>query len=314
MRAALVAFAFGVIGFLATAPLTARQDARQDLLVFRAGVQTVPLFTTVVGPDTRLVTDLTQDDFEIYDDGQPQKITVFGNAIQPISIIVLLDTSDSMIGTIDMLKHASVELFTHLLPDDKARVGSFGEKILVSPRFTNDQNELIRWLWADVEAGGPTPLWGAVDAGMTAFERVEGRRVVLVFTDGYNAAGRTPSLIEVTSRAQSEEFMVYSIGLWSRTSGQWITRTPIGPMRGIPPDPGLRALSDETGGGYFELLDASNLGPIFSRVADELHHQYLIGFDAARLDGKLHKLEVRVKQPLMTARARKSYFAKSVSH
>jgi Ca-activated chloride channel family protein len=287
--------------------------ARQQSTVFRAGTQTVPVFTTVVGPDGRLVTDLTKDDFEVYDDGRPQPITVFANEIQPISIVVMLDTSGSMTGNVRLLKDASVQLFTHLLPADKARVGNFGDRITVNPKFTNDENELIRWLWTDLVAGGPTPLWGAVNVGMTALEHVDGRRVVLVFTDGYDASSREfVTLHDVIARAQSEEFMVYGIGLWSRGGPGGGRRGPRGPMmHTVPPDPGLKELADETGGGYFELLDAENLGPTFARVAEELHRQYLIAFSAPRLDGKLHKLEVRVRQPLMTARARKSYVAKN---
>ena len=287
---------------------------RQQPPAFVAGTQTVPLFTTVVGADGRLVTDLTKDDFEVFDNGQPQAITVFDNTLQRMSIVVLLDSSDSMVGTLETLKRASVELFTHLLPGDKVRVGSFGHRIAINPQFTDNVDDLIRWLWAEVEPGGPTPLWNAVSAGMNALEPVNGRRVVLVFTDGFDAGQHPATLRDVTSRAQSGEFMVYSIGLWSRTNGQWLTRAKDGTLyRGIPPDPNLKVLSDETGGGYFELLDAGRLGPIFTRVAEELHHQYLLGFDAGRMDGKLHRLEVRVRQPGLSARARKSYLAKGTN-
>jgi Ca-activated chloride channel family protein len=302
-----------VAGAVTMAPL----GARQQPTVFRAGTQTVPVYTTVLGPDGRLVTDLTKDDFDVYDDGRAQPITVFANDIQPISIVVMLDTSGSMTGNLGLLKDASVQLFTHLLPADKARVGNFGERITVSPKFTNDENELIRWLWTDLEAGGPTPLWGAVNVGMTALEHVDGRRVVLVFTDGYDTSSREfVTLRDVVARAQADEFMIYGIGLWSRSghgSGRGGGRRgPLGPMmQTMPPDPGLKGLAEETGGGYFELLDASNLGPAFARVAEELHRQYLLGFSAPRLDGKLHRLEVRVRQAAMTARARKSYVAQS---
>ena len=75
------------------------------------------------------------------------------------------------------------------------------------------------------------------------------------------------------------------------------------------PDSGLRRLADETGGGYFELKQTSDLGPTFTRVAQELHSQYVLGFEATQLDGKVHKLTVKMKQAGMTARARRSYVA-----
>ena len=75
------------------------------------------------------------------------------------------------------------------------------------------------------------------------------------------------------------------------------------------PSRDLRKISDETGGGYFELLKTADLSPTFTRVAQELRSQYLIGFAPAALDGKVHKLDVKVKKPGMTVRARRSYLA-----
>ena len=75
------------------------------------------------------------------------------------------------------------------------------------------------------------------------------------------------------------------------------------------PSRDLRKISDETGGGYFELLKTADLAPTFSRVAQELRSQYLIGFAPVALDGKVHKLDVKVNRPGMIVRARKSYLA-----
>ena len=75
------------------------------------------------------------------------------------------------------------------------------------------------------------------------------------------------------------------------------------------PDRNLRRFAEETGGGYFELTEADELGPTFTRVAQELHSQYVIGFTPSEPDGKLHNLEVRLKNQSMTARARRSYIA-----
>ena len=79
--------------------------------------------------------------------------------------------------------------------------------------------------------------------------------------------------------------------------------------RGVALVPGLPAIAEETGGGYFELTRAEDLASTFARVADELHRQYLIGFEPAKLDDKMHKIEVKVKKPGMKVRARKEYFA-----
>ena len=83
-----------------------------------------------------------------------------------------------------------------------------------------------------------------------------------------------------------------------------------GSMTSIRPDPGLATVADETGGGYFELTRGDNLGTTFARVAEELHRQYVLGFEPAMLDDRMHKLEVKVRQKRgMKARARTEYFA-----
>ena len=96
--------------------------------------------------------------------------------------------------------------------------------------------------------------------------------------------------------------MVYAIGLQSVFfNGQRMVRSR--------PDRGLKKLADETGGGYFELDKTSDLAPTFTRVAQELHSQYVLGFTPTVLDNRIHKLAVRVKRAGMTARARRSYVA-----
>jgi Ca-activated chloride channel homolog len=322
----------------AALPLFPVLFAAQQAPTFRSGTETVPLYVTVLGQDGRLVTDLTRDDFLVFDNARPQPVTLFDADVQPISIIVMLDMSGSMTGNIATLRQAAVQMFTRLLPADKARVGSFGDRINISPKFTNDQNDLIRTLYLDLEPGGPTPLWGAVNAAMTGLSRVEGRRVVLVISDGRDTGSVAfgshtgVSLAEVTQRAQLEEFMVYAIGMRSRSSAP-VPGTPpqmggqpgYGPGSlpgygqggrfgsgfggGSEPDPGLRELAFESGGGYFELVGTTDLGETFARVADELHRQYLIGYTAPDADGKLHQVAVRVRAPGMTVRARHTYLA-----
>jgi VWFA-related protein len=134
---------------------------------------------------------------------------------------------------------------------------------------------------------------------MAALDDVQGRRVVLLFTDGQDDGSTLASLDEVMSRARQSEIMIYSIGLHSRI-GDIVTK----------PDKGIRTLAAETGGGYFELSNAADLNSTFTRVADELHRQYVLGFTPQLLDNKLHKLELKVLKPDMTARARQNYFAR----
>jgi VWFA-related protein len=139
-----------------------------------------------------------------------------------------------------------------------------------------------------------------------------------------NFSTHNVSLHDAMKRAQEEDVMVYAIGLESHVpyGGR---RAPMGRgmggfggrrggggssrMTAQKPDEGLAKIAMETGGGYFELTNTEDLSSTFARVADELHHQYALGFTPEKLDGKSHKLEVRLKRPGLTARARKSYVA-----
>jgi VWFA-related protein len=248
-----------------------------------------------------LVPGLTRDDFEVRDDGVAQELTAFSSDVQPISMAVMLDMSSSMASNLPLLRTGAAQLFAELLPADQVRVGSFASKIIISSEFSNDRDALIRALYLDLPQSGETALWSAINIGMNVLSKTTGRRVVLVFTDGYDTTKSRPTLNDVMGRAQAEEFMVYGIGL------RGLSRD--GLNRSEPPDPGLQVLAAQSGGGYFELSTANDLSQTFKLVADELHQQYLLGFQTSWTDGKIHPLEVRVKKPGVTARARKSYLA-----
>ena len=248
----------------------------------------------------RLVPGLEREDFTILDNDKPQEITFFDNNVQPFTVVVMMDFSASMTANLDRLKLAAEQFLLRMLPADKGQVGAFSDKIQFSGTFTNERDDLIFAL-RDLQFGNPTRLYDAINESMAMLKGIEGRKVVLAFTDGDDTASRV-GMGDVLDRARDEEVMVYAIGLESEYfNGQRQVRTR--------PDRGLRRLAEETGGGYFELKKADELGPTFTRVAQELHSQYSLGFTPAVLDGREHKLAVRMRQAGMTARARRSYIA-----
>jgi Ca-activated chloride channel family protein len=288
-----------VAAFLAFCVCLTAAAAQQP--TFKSGTQVVSVFATVTDAQKRLVPDLVQDDFEVLDNDKPQPLVFFQNEIQPISVVLMLDTSGSMTLTLDLLRLASEQFVLRLLPADSARVGAFNDKIQFNSRFMNDRDQLITDI-KNLDYGNGTRLWDALAASLDELKGIDGRRVILVFTDGDDTDSRKSSLGKVIDRARAEEVMIYAIGLESRFfNGQSVVRTR--------PDSGLRKVADETGGGYFELTKSSELASTFTRVAQELHSQYVLGFTPVTLDGRVHKLAVRVKKPGMNARARRSYLA-----
>jgi len=347
--------------------------AGQQQAQFRANTDLVPVYATALDDDGHLVTDLGAGDFEILDNGRLQPLSLFANTLQPITIVVMLDRSGSVTENFDLVRKATEQLVGNLLPDDRARIGSFSRQVEINPpTFTSDPDELVRILRYDLQAGGPTPLWEAAMSAMSALADEPGRRVVLLFSDGKNSPTFTQADIEfddVRERARREDVMVYAIGLSSDCEipaprptglgellfqrrggsprgrggriggGRMGPRLPglpigpgglrlppgtmppppdprsgssydgLGPCRPSAPDPDLQALAYDGGGGYFVLDRAADLGATFSRVADELHQQYLLGFQAQAHDGKVHRLKVRANREGVTVRARTSYQA-----
>jgi VWFA-related protein len=262
---------------------------------FRSGVSTVPVYATVNDADGRLVPDLVREDFRVLDEGVERPIALFSNEAQPITAVVMLDMSASMIGRFVRVKSSTQGFINALHAGDRAQIGSFGEEIAISPLLTGDKTVLNRVLRDELWPMGGTPLWNALDAGMTALAAESGRRVVLALTDGFDMCSGFPrclSASDVERRATREGYMVYAIG-----------------MDGTGLDSGMKRLTEETGGGSFELAAGADLTSTFERVAEELRRQYLIGFLPGAADGKMHKLEVRTVRARMKVRARKSYLA-----
>ena len=353
VAAAVVCFA-GVVG-IAQEP------------TFRGSNRTVAVYATVTDAGGRLVPDLTRDAFSIQDNGKPQTLTLFANEIQPITVVILLDRSTSMRANFGLVQKAAERFVEVMRPEDKARIGSFSDRVEVDPReFTSDHEQLLTILRTELQEGGPTPLWNAVNVGITALLHQEGRRVVLVFTDGVDApltqSSTNSSLKDVMKRAEDENVMVYAIGLAGSNPGPGGGQGGYGPPGGgyggghghygrggespggagfqrgygggyggggyggghggrggfgrgggshtSGPDEGLPKIAAATGGGYFELTSANDLASTFARVADELHHQYALGFTPDKLDDKMHNLEVKVNGEGRTVRARKRYLAR----
>ena len=301
VRASVAAALVGLVVSVVSAQQPPPQPQQPpDQPLFKASVRTVSIYTTVLDATGRLVPDLQRDDFIILEDGKPVEATLFSNEPQPFTAVVMLDTSASMTANLDLLNSAAEQFFIRLLPVDRARVGAFNDKIQISDAFTNNRDSLIADL-KDLQFGNPTRLNDAIGVSLDALGGIDGRRVVLVFTDGEDTSSKT-GFRTVLDRARNEDVMVYSIGLESEFfNGMRVQRSR--------PSRDLRKISDETGGGYFELKRTDELSPTFTRVAQELRSQYLLGFTPTALDGKPHRLEVRLKRPGLNARARRSYVA-----
>ena len=284
---------------LAAATLSPQQPQQPT---FRSGAKTVAVFATVVDANGRLVPGLQAEDFEILDDKKPVALTLFDNNVQPFTAALALDTSGSMTANISRVQEAAEQFVIRMLPADKAAVAYFNDQLFFSPAFTSDRDALSRYIRNDMRFGNGTVLWDAIEASLDRLQLIDGRKVVVALTDG-DDVGSKADFDDVRDRARDNEVMVYSIGFTSNYF-DGVRRVS------SKPSSNLRKLAQETGGGFFELEKTADLNTTFTRVIQELHSQYAMAFTPERLDGKVHKLVVRVKKPGMTTRARQSYVAK----
>ncbi len=263
---------------------------------FRGAARVVPVYATVQDGSGRLVSKLARSEFQVLDDGAPVELTVFSNDQQPMTVVLLLDMSTSVAGEFERIREAARHFISQLDPGDRVRIGTFGSEVAMSPWLTGDRSRLTRIIEEELWPGGSTPLYAALDIAMSSLSDEPGRRVLLALTDGSDVSAVTKERRQqpaaVGSRAIEQGFLLYAIGL----EGPGLHKNIV-------------ALADETGGGRFELRRNADLAPTMARVVEELHQQYLLGFIPAKLDGRTHRLEVRVKDPRLTARARRSYVA-----
>jgi Ca-activated chloride channel family protein len=278
-----------VLVCLASAGLVAQQAPP----VFKASVDMVRVYATVTDPAGAFARGLTRDDFEVLDDGKPQKIVSFAEEAQAISVSVILDTSGSMsLARPQMLAAAGVFL-DQLRPDDRAMLGS----LVYSGRpFTSDKARLRSAM--DLIPPDPgSPVWAALDRAVAALQPETQRRVIVIYTDGRNTNIGQYNYLKadessVRRRLETEGVMLYVIG-----------------FQGVSLAGGIKSIARRSGGRATELGKDDDLAKTLTAIADELHHQYLIGFTPVVFDGKSHKIELRVNAPQLTVRARQQYVA-----
>jgi Ca-activated chloride channel family protein len=312
-RVASVAVAVGVLLCVSAASASLRDTSPRDQ-VFRGGNHTVEVYATVRDRDGRLLLGLTQNDFEVFDNGKPRPITVFSNGIQPITIGLVLDRSGSMSDRFDKVAAAASAFVDELSGPDRASLSLLNWDC--AP-LTTDRSLLKRLLGDIMPSDFGSAIWDGLDRVLGALEPEAGRRAALLFSDGLNsgvtnfnremwptvhkngcrrmAPVSDATLKDLARRADREGFLIYTISAAS-----------FGPLSG---DRDLRALARDSGGDRFRLENDDELKGAFTRIADELHHQYLLGFDPAELDGKTHEIDVRVRGDRLDVRARRRYVA-----
>jgi Ca-activated chloride channel family protein len=272
----------------------------------RSGVELVSLNVTVSEGSGKYVTDLAQEDFEVYEDGAKQSLSFFTRTQQPISLALLLDTSASMEERMNIVQEAAIGFARQLHKDDQAEVIDFDSQVRILSPFTNDGAALERAI-RTTTATGSTSLYNALYIALKDLKKIKAastsdirRQAIVLLSDGDD----TSSLIEfdqVLDLAKRSETVIYSIGL---RQGE-IARREFKEAEFV-----LKQLSNETGGRAYFPTDARELAKIYLAIWDELSSQYSMAYSSAnpKRDGAWRRVQVRVTRPGLTARTKLGYY------
>ena len=269
---------------------------------FRGAVTTVEIPVTVTDSTGRLITGLTKDDFEVFEDGDSQPVTQFSDKRTPVSVGVLLDISDSMRGQPIVDARGALDRFMADLldPGDEGFVAAFNHLPRILAPWTAPPARLAGRLENEHPSGG-TAIYDALFAATPMFQRRHlTRAALIVISDGADTAS-DHSLAQARETLRRSDAFVYAIAIDS-TAEQRVS-TQVNP----------EALREITGpsGGYTEVVQTfADIGPATERIAQELNSQYTLGYAALRpQDGSWRSLRVRVKNHEYMARSRRGYFA-----
>jgi Ca-activated chloride channel homolog len=305
MTGARVRLAAAVIAGLASAGLVAQE-------VFRGGTDVVVLTVTVTNSESRLVSGLARDDFQVFEDGVPQDIAVFSREAQPIALSLLIDSSTSMDRKLDVAQQAAIGFVARLKPHDIAEIFDFNTRQERVQPFTTDKAALEQAI-RKLQAGGSTTLYQALYVAMNDLRGVRApsseeirHQAIVVLSDGEDTSS-LQTYDDVLDQAKRSEVTVYAIGLRAKEA------SPAG--HGFnEADFFLRQLTQETGGRVFFVNDVGQLSSVYGTIADELANVYTIGYRSKNLkrDGTWRKIAIRVSTRPAIARTKSGYFAATV--
>ena len=307
-------------------------DSDEEIKV-ETNLVTMPV--SVLDRDGRFVSGLSQRDFEIFENGSKQKIEYFQSVEQPFTVILMIDTSPSTQFRIDEIQNAAIAFVDQLRPNDRVMVISFDERVHVLTEPTNDRAQLRNAIRM-AEFGDGTSLYEAVDNALNRqLARIQGRKAVVLFTDGVDTTSRRANIESTLSDVEESEALIYPIryntqrdmnmgggGMGyprgrrgGRVGGGWGGVIGIILGGGLPPiGPGgpiggagisrgeyerglqyLEELANKSGGRSFEADTTYSLDTAFAGIAEELRRQYSVGYYPEAVGQKGERRQIKVR-------------------
>lgn len=260
---------------------------------FSTRTELVEVYATVTDDKGRFVTDVGRDEFVVTEEGVPQTVSTFAAGDQPVSIALAVDRSFSMAGArLSAVQRGGRELLWELGDHDRTMLVSIGSEVEVAVPLTDDRRAVDAALQS-LDAWGSTALHDAVITAFDAIEPAPGRRALILVSDGVERHSQRSS-DDVLARVRASDVLAYPLVVERQQTTLFAQ---------------LAAL---TGGQAQRIKDLRDLPGTMRRIAVELRHQYLLGYQPTRppRPGEYRRLQVRVTRPKHVVRARAGYLAR----
>jgi len=290
-----------MILFMCVAALTlvlvsGASPAHQIPGAIKVEVHLVEVYATVHDHKGGYVDGLARDNFQVFDDGQAERITNFETSGQSLSCGILLDTTGSMAEALPRVKNSIVKLIDALDPLDSVGIYTFDSRLTVRQEFTTDKQAAKRAILR-TRAEGQTALFDALSEAAQEVAARAGKKVLIVFTDGDDNASALNATAAI-ARAKKLGIPLYAIAEGEATHSHNLRKI-------------LDELSEQTGGSAYQVKKPNEIEEVFAKISEELKHLYMIAYQppANANDAKWHKIEVAIRGVKdYRIRAREGYF------
>jgi len=284
-------------------------DEPQDENPLKLKADLVTVITSVTDASGNQINDLTQNDFQLYEDNKPQDIAGFYREGQiPLRLIFLFDTSSSIRHRFEFEQRAASQFFRNVMrPGDQAALMSVSTESKIELQFTPDVEQLVSAL-GHLRAQGATALYDGMISAAKYLRPSEGRHVMVVLSDGSDTVS-TSTLAQALAEAQRSDAVIYGV----HSTGV----APSASVQDLAGEFVMKAMCEDTGGRAFfppiyedQKKEARDLDEIYKRLAAEVRAQFVLTYysKAEAKPGVFRPIRVEVKRPGVQVRARRGYY------
>ena len=283
-----------LVALICQRPLVAQeQEQTQEQSTLRVSVNLVLLDATVKSKAGRIMADLKKDDFDVREDGVPQKLEVFGRDELPLEVAMVLDLSDSIGPFMGPLREAATTALGALKPEDQVALFTFATEAELRVPFTNDKSKIADQ-FGSFKIGGATNINDGifVAAKYLLGAPPKGRRVIILISDDVGTDAGGQGTHDIVTEAIASDAVLYNLKIPGYNPASTLFMASM-----VPGLVNIRKVMDQTGGEMFDVKDVANLDSEFRALIERIKTRYTLGYytQAKGATGKPHKLEVRLK-------------------